>query len=334
MEDYYRLIGVSPDADREVIRDAYRVRKGELDATATDDARAEASRLNRAWNVLSDERQRDRYDAQLADAKANGSVEEYDDDDEPAPARGWGARGARGARQRSERPMRQAMAQETEMNGVPLAANRDRAFAMAIDGFVLFFFVLILPQFVVPPVADAQKPEVVDQIEVLNDERDARVEEFRDKEDEIDAATESNKSPDEIAALEQERDELDDQVKALDDEIADEQKKLSGIYFTVVGVAAFLALLVFAIPAGTSGKTPGKALRRVRLRRETGELPGVFVALRRYVPIVVVVAFGMLLGPVGLIALMVVLFGVTSYTRNPRRQGWHDRWARTIVAAD
>lgn len=327
MEDYYRLIGVSPDADREAIRAAYRERKGELDAAGTDDARAESSRLNRAWNVLSDERQRDRYDEQLAAAKADGTVEDDVEVVDDARPRGLLGRGR-------ERPARQLIAQESEINGIPLASNRERGFAMAVDGLVLFFLVLILPQFVIPAIADAQKPEVVDQINALNDERDVLVEEFRDKEDELDAATDDSRPQDEIDALEAERDELDDQVQALDDRIVDEQQKLSGIYYTVFGGAALVAVLVLAVPAGLTGKTPGKALRRIRLRRETGELPGVFVALRRYVPVVVVTAFGMLLGPIGLIALMVVLFGVTSFTRNPRRQGWHDRWARTIVAAD
>ena len=52
VDDYYSLIGVSPDADRDTIRDAYRARRSELDDS--EQGRSSAAKLNRAWNVLSD----------------------------------------------------------------------------------------------------------------------------------------------------------------------------------------------------------------------------------------------------------------------------------------
>ena len=43
---------ISPDADRNTIREAYRARRAELGDD--ENGRAQAARLNRAWNVLSD----------------------------------------------------------------------------------------------------------------------------------------------------------------------------------------------------------------------------------------------------------------------------------------
>src|SRR5947207_2608921 len=73
VDDYYSLIGVSPDADRDTIRDAYRSRRSELDDS--EQGRTSAAQLNRAWNVLSDGAQRARYDDQLAAARADEDVE-------------------------------------------------------------------------------------------------------------------------------------------------------------------------------------------------------------------------------------------------------------------
>src|SRR5438094_442052 len=72
VDDYYSLIGVSSDADRTTIRDAYRARRSELDDS--EHGRASAAMLNRAWNVLSDDAQRAKYDDQLAAAKADDDV--------------------------------------------------------------------------------------------------------------------------------------------------------------------------------------------------------------------------------------------------------------------
>ena len=63
MDDYYSLLGIDADASVDDIRGAYRVRKDGLD-TASEAGRADAAKLNKAWNVLSDPYQRGRYDEQ------------------------------------------------------------------------------------------------------------------------------------------------------------------------------------------------------------------------------------------------------------------------------
>jgi uncharacterized RDD family membrane protein YckC len=71
---YYDVLGVPASADRDSVRIAYRTRMVELQPEAwrgsEADRRAEAARVNDAWNTLSDQFQRDRYDASLEDGTA------------------------------------------------------------------------------------------------------------------------------------------------------------------------------------------------------------------------------------------------------------------------
>ncbi len=76
MTDHYELFGVEPDASKDEIKAAYR---SEVES-ADSQRRAE---LNRAWNVLSDPIQRQRYDESLG-ASAGG-------DDDAADESGGGA---------------------------------------------------------------------------------------------------------------------------------------------------------------------------------------------------------------------------------------------------
>lgn len=72
---YYEVLGVPTSADRDAIRTAYRARLDSVQSGtwkgAEADRRAEAARVNDAWNVLSDPFQRDRYDAQLEAGSAS-----------------------------------------------------------------------------------------------------------------------------------------------------------------------------------------------------------------------------------------------------------------------
>jgi len=44
-----------------------------------------------------------------------------------------------------------------------------------------------------------------------------------------------------------------------------------------------------------------------------------------------IVLAGVFLGQLAQLAWIVAIFGVTSFSRNPKRQGWHDRAAHTVV---
>lgn len=328
MEDYYKLLGVQPDDERETIRDAYRAQKADLDAKGGDDARAKASRLNRAWNVLSDNTQRARYDDQLADAKADGTVESDDSGDaDDAPGRG------RGGRDRPARQPRQPIFQETEINGVPLASNKDRGFALAIDGFILFAL-LIASQVLFPGVAEAlQEKEWTaydDQSQVVEDARD----DLDAKDKALDTAKD-NDDPADDAAAQREHDAADAKLDAETDKLSDLFSKVQPSLRLLTVVWTLVALAITVVPSAIGGRTLGKRLRGITLRRESGDPAGWGASLRHFgLPIVTMGIVGLVAFGFIQIAGLVWLFGVTSFARNPRRQGWHDRFAKTIVAAD
>ena len=87
MSDYYELLGVEGDADKDAIRGAYRERLDGAD-------QSERAKLNKAWNILSDPVQRGRYDDYLASGQEFGDVDVDDDAPSDAPASSRASRGA------------------------------------------------------------------------------------------------------------------------------------------------------------------------------------------------------------------------------------------------
>src|SRR3954453_5098198 len=92
-DTHYEILGVSSDASRDKIRDAYRARVSELDPeTWKGDAaerRERAASVNKAWNVLSDPFQKERYDSGIDDSFEG--IDDLDDAD-VVPADASGAR--------------------------------------------------------------------------------------------------------------------------------------------------------------------------------------------------------------------------------------------------
>ncbi len=68
MTDHYELLGVGSDATKDEIKAAYR-----SEVEGADSSRR--AQLNRAWNVLSDPVQRQRYDEQVGAGSEGGSGE-------------------------------------------------------------------------------------------------------------------------------------------------------------------------------------------------------------------------------------------------------------------
>lgn len=335
MEDYYRLIGVSADAEREEVREAYRTRKAELDAAGTDESRAEASRLNRAWNVLSDELQRTKYDDQLAEAKADGTVDEGDDAPAAAAPSLLRGRAGRGGRERPARQPRQAVVQETEINGVALASNKDRGIAMAIDLLIVFLLLMLTINTVFPAIAKATQKEEWDAYQAQTDVAKAA----RDTLDDADSALDKAEDSNDAAAIAEAKEGKDDAQAAFDDAsdtLATRFNKVLPSQRFALGGWTVLALALTIMPSILTGRTIGKRLRRIRLVREDGSPVDLRAAFLHYgLPIGTCGLVATVLGPLLMqIVGLVWLFGVTSFARNPRRQGWHDRLAKTIVAAD
>jgi hypothetical protein len=363
-EDYYDLIGVDPEATRDEIKEAYRARRREVDALGTPEAKAEAARLNRAWNVLSDPVQRERYDDEHYEyvdvdedgheIGSDGEVVEGGDASEPvAPApparrrlfepapRDTPPRGGKG--QTSRRPPPPVREQIGEVAGVPLASNRERSIGLAIDFAIVALVLVTAVQFVAPAIARSQKPEVVDRIEALNDEWDARNDELDDAkqavddaEKQVDDAKESGSASDvreaeaDLNDAEVAQDTAEKRLDDVEEERSDEIAKLGGIQTAVLGVGLFVAFLVMVVPTALTGRSPGKRVARTHLIGDDGRRASWGACAVHYgVPILVSGALLPLLGPIGAVLM---LFGVTTFARSPRRQGWHDRLAHTYVA--
>src|SRR5438477_4276923 len=136
MDDYYAILGVDPGAPTEDIKVAYREKKAALATKTADSGKADAARLNKAWNVLSDPYQRGRYDEQRSTADENGEVD--DDADDGAVTTGR-------PRERSRQQPR-TRARELPPPTIQLPAgtswpeNRRRITAMVIDLSVLLLF--------------------------------------------------------------------------------------------------------------------------------------------------------------------------------------------------
>lgn len=352
MDDYYRILDVSPDAQREEIKVAYRARRSDLDARDTDAARAEASRLNRAWNVLSDPTQRERYDGRLARARAEGDAE-IDDGDSDRP--GAGSLVASGRGDSVERPRRRRLFEKPDRDAAPqrptieipagmqFADSRSRLWAMGIDfvGLALIFVAVLM--FIAPAAQEQRYPKQYDQLSVLKDDYDSAqvdAEKAAKTADVAEAAADKAKAAKaddasvKAAAAKKDRAKSDaanrevDRLKKESDRVWGEVR---GFAFLLSEGAFLLALLYLVVPSAREGQTLGKRLRGVRAVRETGARLGWSGALVRYGLIIFPLnALWFMVGP---LALALVLFFVLGWMRHPNRQGMHDRIAKTIVVA-
>lgn len=344
VEDYYSLIGVPADAEREEIKAAYRTRRAELDDSESSKARA--AKLNKAWNVLGDDGQRDKYDEQLAQAKASDDVIVPEImTDASRPKTRAEQRRARVRGDQPARPVRQPIPQRTEVNGLALASNRSRSFALVIDVLLTFLIVAIGSQFVMVQFAGSElvdsvtaKDKAVSAQKKVADRADSQFSKADKAAKEATKAGNANtiKATADVAAKAKadrtkQRETFDDLTKDLEEA----QKKTLPHYRKALAVAGVVLMLLFAVPTALTGKSPGKALRKLRLVRDDGSPVGWPIALKRYGLVIgIVIVSGIALGGLQQFAWLIVLFGVSSFARHPDRQGWHDRFAKTFVVED
>jgi curved DNA-binding protein CbpA len=350
-DDYYDLIGVSPDADRNTIREAYRARRAELGDD--ENGRAAAAKLNRAWNVLSDTRQRERYDEALASARVDGETVVPDDIESP---NGNGTRPLTRGQQRRQRftqqqtnrgnrPARQPVQMLTEINGVPLASVRDRMFALVVDGIIAFLLLYIGGFLVaVPAWEKSQQPKVVDTITHLVNAQDTAQKQI----DHYSNLRKDLKNPGKTdpTLCKQHAQHFESQAQqylcqqklyenhfdALGKRVSKQQSKLTGTAFQAFAACALVALLIFAVPTALTGKSPGKALRKIKLVKDDAVTPvGWGTAFLHYGVTLGFIVASFSFGQLATIAWIVVVFGVSSFTRNAKRQGWDNRISHTVV---
>jgi len=348
MDDYYSLLGIDADASVDDIRGAYRLRKEGID-TASDVGKADAAKLNKAWNVLSDPYQRGRYDEKRAEAAEGGDV---DDGDEDASSNGSGSKSAKSSAtgfkglQANAKSSRQGRAQAARdaraarQNKTPTIAlppgtswpsTRHRIVAMVIDLVVLLVIFILVSQIGANALAKSQKPDIVNQANSLNDKITAENKVKSDADARVSAdkkATNTAQQATDQKASDDAKTQITNLTKQHDDELA----KLNGYFLGGLALAFFLGFLYLAIPSALTGQTLGKRTQHLRTLREDGSPLGARGAITRYgLLILVTMSFYVLLREV---AAVLVLFGVTMWMRNPNMQGLHDRLAHTIVVRD
>ncbi len=357
--DHYEILGVEPDASKDEIKAAYRAEIANADS-------AQRAELNRAWNILSDPMQRQRYDA----ARMVG--EDVDDADgfaEEAP--GVPARRLTGARRGPEATevvgrgkdggssngsgsngngkgasgddgRRRPPPPTVELPGnLEMAAPKTRSLAMLFDFSVLLVIFLVV-QFAGVALIQNQYPKQTDRIDALSKQLDkadtakSKADDAKSKAD--DALTAAKKShdtakeadakaaADRAAAKAKAADKKD---KALSDKLVKAQDELRPMYLLITGAVLVLALLYTVPMSARTGQTLGKRLRKLKLVKVDGSEPGWSASLIHYgVPIVLTLALSGFLGP---IALVLGLGGVLWNIRDRNRQGIHDKLAKTFV---
>lgn len=349
MTDHYELLGVEPDASKDEIRAAYR---SEIES-ADSSRRAE---LNRAWNVLSDPIQRQRYDASLG----TDDGEDIEDDEEAAPVPARRLTGARRGAQvdRADdgpgRPGSNGRADDGGGNrrvpppptiefpeGMVVADAKTRSMAMVFDVSVLLVIFLIV-QFLGVQLIQNQYPKETHRVDALTkqvdkaDKAKSKADDAKSKADDNLASVKKNGSSETVAEARSAAAKADAKAKAADktstklnDELTKAQDKLRPMYLLLTAAVIVFALLYTVPMSARTGQTFGKRMRKVRLVKVDGSDPGWGASLIHYgIPIVITLALSGFLGP---LALVLGLGAVLWNIRDRNRQGVHDKLAKTLV---
>jgi curved DNA-binding protein CbpA len=359
MDDYYELLDVAPDSDRDDIRVAYRAKRDELQAQEGDGTRAKVAELNRAWNVLSDPAQRERYDERLAEHREAGDVdeddEEYDDDDsDSASSSSRASSRSRSSSNSSSKPKSKAEERAAARAaarrrpptivlpaGLKIASGKARGLALLFDLMVLLL-VFSLAQVIGVKIIDNKYPGQRKAYDALVKKVNAA-----DKVVSADGTKESdaNKQASDAATRHDAAGEAKAKATAAtahaaklkDTKTRDTYKaqakvisnRLTPASFLLFAATMVLALLYLVPLTALTGQTLGKRLRKIRVVRLDGSRPGWSAALVRFgVPIMIATILWTYLQQ---LALAVVLLGMIGWINNPNKQGLHDRLAKTVV---
>jgi uncharacterized RDD family membrane protein YckC len=342
-DTHYDTLGVEPDATRDELRSAYRERVERLESAREGKGVTEASlkanrdetaRVRAAWNVLSDPFQRQRYDAQLSASEgADADGAEADGDDaqpgDEVELTGWrkllappppkqprnGAAAAGGKQPPSGRPVPQPTIPLPA--GTTLAEPRVRGMAMLFDISVLLLLYIGI-QFFVPGMIQSDYKHISDQITACNKVSDDASPAGKFTSDKKDCGF--DKSITEKTKKQQQ--------KAADTRVSNLQPNIKTTQYVTL-VVIFVAWMLYLVPAtATSGRTFGQRGRHVKVVRVNGQPCGWAPAIVRFaLPCALALAVPTV-GP--LIGLGIVLWGL----RDPNRQGFHDKLAKTIVVND
>ena len=350
--DYYAILGVSSAASKAEIKTAYRERKEALSAKDEDSAKNEARRsanrlegaaLNEAWNVLSDQNQRDRYDAEIA-ARDSGAIEgrltELSASAERTPAQISAQNAAQnstpqvGGGPLSQRSRRARLVLPA---GVELAATRQRILAMVFDLTVIILLV-ICTQIVGAKIISERYPVQKNANATAGENRTAAAADLSAASKSLKAAEDkASKAKGEEKTVAQaevtKRAAAEKVAKKAEVRAADELKKtqeaLRGPTTMLLVTSSLLALLYLVPSTAITGRTLGKRIRGVKVLRSNGEAITWWPAFSRFL-LPVAIATSLFYSPPG---LLIALGSVLWWFWDPNRQGSHDRISKTIVVS-
>ena len=353
MDDYYELLDVAPDAERDDIRSAYRTLRAELTAGDGEQNRAEVARLNRAWNVLSDPAQRERYDERLAEHRESTEIDDDDDgdsrdDDRRAHrpvARNRSAEPPTRAQQRVEARRARANRKPTIVlpDGLTMAPTKARLSALVFD--LMLLLILGLGTYVggiklvdnhFPGLRNHRSDLISQEVKALK-KVNADKTRASDGDKQAAAAKAAKKADAEAtakAAATSARAAQKTDQKVVD-RLRAEVKKIDTrlnpwdnlVFLAVIAVAA-----LYLVPStAVTGQTIGKRLRSIRVVKLDGSRPGFSTALVRFGTPLLVATFLGIFVHFGLLALAVAVLGMIGWISHPNRQGLHDRLAKTVV---
>jgi len=323
MDDYYEMLGIEPGAKTAEIKEAYRERKSALD-TGSDAGKADAAKLNKAWNVLSDPYQRGRYDAQREQGRDDDTDEDTDDD----TASRNGAASKRPARQpRQPRQPREPLKPTIPAPpGTSYPTSRERLTAMGIDLLILVALLAVTILAIEPAIEKAVDKPLYTCVTKLQDAVNSEPSGAADK-----AKVQSNSKIDAArAACAAKNVKVTGAYQDDNKTFQTQGNKLVPLQNTIVGGFFLVAFLYLLIPTLISGSTFGKSRKHLKVMRVDGSRIRAGDAISRY-GLLILISFALSLTPLGPLGAVIVLVGVTTWMRHPNMQGIHDRIAKTIV---
>ncbi len=322
MSDYYELLGVDGDADKDTIRGAYRDRLDGAD-------QSQRAKLNKAWNILSDPVQRGRYDDYLASGEEFGDL----DGGDVVVAAAASSRASRGAQPvRGARPPRDRTTPRPPLEptielppGMEFAENRRRGMAFLIDFLIVFGIYILALVVILPAVIKNQYPAESKRIDAINKE----IKQLdKDKSKADNRAGNSKLSKTERAAAKAQSKSLDKQITKQNDKITTVSKKFQGLALGIYG-ALLAVLLAILVPAtALTGKTLGMRFQHIRVVRVDGSRVTWIGAFSRFLIPLALTIFIPSLGAIAGLGMVLWFF------RDRNHQGFHDKLAKTLVVAD
>jgi curved DNA-binding protein CbpA len=361
MTDHYELLGVEPDATKDEIKAAYRTEVQEADSSRK-------AQLNRAWNILSDPIQRQRYDEQM---HAGGGGEEEGavttvparrttgarrGPDSALDSGGGSGRNGSGNNGRGrgggggggddggddDVPMRggRPVPQPTVVlpAGMHLADKRARGYSIAVDLGVVAILYILFVSLLIPMVLKNQYPAKVDRLDAISnqvdqlDKQKSKAEDGEDKDKDRADTAKKNDNADAAADAKADAKTAKADANRLDKEITKLQDEASDLQGQMLGTTYLMLgglLVVCLIYLVPSTALTGQKLGKKLRKVWLVRTDGTKVGWGgAFAHSALPVVVALAVPQIGPIVALGIVFWSL---RDRNEQGVHDKLARTLV---